>query len=243
MRLTIKAKLAGTLVIVVLLAAGAMLAAIMALGNLDSSFNEALNSNVKRIALAEDVDNRSLQVAQDEKAIILASRNEDIDRYSSQIASEASEIDTGISQLKAMSTTEGDKTRIDTYEQQWKSYLSNDEQVQKYARMNSLVRARTKEQNEGSAVFEAALGTLDQLAATVAAAAMPTSAHMSRVVEVGALKDSLRIVRVLGLDLMAASDDPEQQRKFDDAITTALSALQVQRQKAAQVVGSDLKAE
>src|SRR3569832_1704075 len=160
MRFTIKAKLAGTFVIVVLLAAGAMFAAIMALGNLDSSFNEALNSNVKRIALAEDVDNRSLQVAQDEKAIILASRNEDIDRYSSQIASQASEIDTGISELKAMSTTEADKTRIDTYEQQWKSYLSIDEQVQKYARMNSLVCARSLVLFVGSVVFVAVLGSL-----------------------------------------------------------------------------------
>ena len=68
MRLTIKAKLAGTFIVVVLLAAGAMFAAIMALGNLDASFNEALSSNVKRIALAEDVDNRSLQVAQDGSA-------------------------------------------------------------------------------------------------------------------------------------------------------------------------------
>jgi methyl-accepting chemotaxis protein len=243
MRLTIKAKLAATFAVVVLMSAGAMFAAIQALGNLDASFNEALNSNVKRIALAEDADARSLQVAQDEKAIILASRAEEIDRYSSEIAREASAIDTGISELKALSTTEDDRNLIDTYEQQWKTYLSIDGQVQQYARLNSLVRARTMEQNEGSEAFDTALATLDRLASRYSSAAIPTASDLSAVVELAALEDGLRNVRVLGLDLMAASDDPEQQKKYDDAITGSLVALQQQRVKATDVLGADPAAE
>src|SRR5689334_10938500 len=124
MRLTLKAKLAATFAAVVAMSAGGMYIGIQSLGSLDASFNQALNSNVKRIALAEDADARSLQVAQDEKAIILASRAEDIDHYSSEIASEASAIEIGISQLRELSTTDEDKARIDTYDQQWKTYLS-----------------------------------------------------------------------------------------------------------------------
>jgi len=163
MRLTLKLKLTVTFAVIVAMSAGAMYLAIQALGSLDTSFNQALNSNVKRIALAEEADSRSLQVAQDEKAIILASRAEDIDRYSSEIASEASAIDAGISQLRELSTTDDDKARIDTYEQQWKTYLSIDGEIQKYARMNSLVRARTMEQNEGATAFVAMLEPLDDM--------------------------------------------------------------------------------
>ena len=62
MRLTIKAKLAATFTIIVLMSAGAMFAAIQALASLDAAFNQPLNSNVKRIALAQEADARSLQV-------------------------------------------------------------------------------------------------------------------------------------------------------------------------------------
>jgi methyl-accepting chemotaxis protein len=236
MRLTIKAKLAATFAVVVLLSAGAMFAAIQALGSLDTSFNEALGTNVKRIALAEDADSRSLKVAQDEKAIILASRAEEIDRYSSEIASEASAIDTGISELRALSTTDDDKARIDTYEQQWKSYLSLDVEVQKYARLNSLVRARTMEQNEGATAFVSLLEPLDQLNQSLSAISMPTASDLAALSELGKLRDQLQSLRILGLGVMAASDDPADQLKIDNTIDPALAALKDQRSVAARVL-------
>jgi methyl-accepting chemotaxis protein len=239
MRLTIKAKLAATFTIIVLMSAGAMFAAIQALGSLDASFNQALSSNVKRIALAEDADARSLQVAQDEKAIILASRAEEIDRYSSEIASEVSAMDVGISQLRELSTTDEDKARIDTYEQQWKTYLSLDGEVQKYARLNSLVRARTMEQNEGAAAFVALLEPLDDLTQKLTAVAMPTSADLAALAELGKLRDKLQSLRILGLDMMAASDDPAVQGKIDSEIDSALAALKDQRTVTARALAGD----
>ena len=238
MRLTIKAKLAATFAVVVLMAAGAMFMAIQALGSLDSSFNDALNGNVKRIAIAEDTDSRSLEVAQDEKAIILASTPEDIDRYSQEIASEASAIDSGISQLRAMSPTDEDKARIDTYESHWKTFLSLDGDVQKFARLNSLVRARTMEQNEGAAAFTALLDPLDQLTKALSAVAMPAASDLSGLAELAALRDKLQNLRILGLDMMAASDDPAQQTKIDGGIDPALADLQSARQTISRDLGA-----
>jgi methyl-accepting chemotaxis protein len=239
MRLTIKAKLAATFTIIVLMSAGAMFAAIQALGSLDASFNQALSSNVKRIALAEDADARSLQVAQDEKAIILASRAEEIDRYSSEIASEVSAMDVGISQLRELSTTDEDKARIDTYEQQWKTYLSLDGEVQKFARLNSLVRARSMEQNEGATAFVALLEPLDDLTQKLTAVTMPTPADHAALAELGRLRDRLQGLRILGLDMMAASDDPAVQQKIDGEIDPALAALKDQRTATARAVSGD----
>jgi methyl-accepting chemotaxis protein len=239
MRLTIKAKLAATFTIIVLMSAGAMFAAIQALGSLDASFNQALNSNVKRIALAEEADARSLQVAQDEKAIILASRAEEIDRYSSEIASEVSAMDVGISQLRELSTTDEDKARIDTYEQQWKTYLSLDGEVQKFARLNSLVRARSMEQNEGATAFVALLEPLDDLTQKLTAVAMPTPADHAALAELGKLRDKLQSLRILGLDMMAASDDPAIQQKIDGEIDPALAALKDQRSATARALSGE----
>jgi methyl-accepting chemotaxis protein len=240
MRLTLKVKLAVTFALIVAISAGGMYLAIGALGSLDASFNEALNSNVKRIALAEDADARSLQVAQDEKAIILASRAEDIDHYSSEIASEASAIDVGISQLRELSTTDADKARIDAYEQQWKTYLSIDGEIQKYARMNSLVRARTMEQNEGATAFVALLEPLDDMRQALSAVAMPTTADVAAITELSKLRDQLQHLRILGLDVMAASDDPAQQQALDAQVEPALAALKTQRTAAARsVTGQD----
>ena len=236
MRLTLKLKLTVTFAVIVAMSAGAMYLAIQALGSLDTSFNQALNSNVKRIALAEEADSRSLQVAQDEKAIILASRAEDIDRYSSEIASEASAIDAGISQLRELSTTDDDKARIDTYEQQWKTYLSIDGEIQKYARMNSLVRARTMEQNEGATAFVAMLEPLDDMRQALGAVAMPTASEVAAITELSKLRDQLQALRILGLDMMAASDDPAQQKSIDDRIDPALAALKDQRTATARAI-------
>jgi methyl-accepting chemotaxis protein len=231
MRITIKAKLAATFAVVVLLAAGAMLVAIQNLGSLDSSFNTALNGNVKRIALAEDTDSRSLKVAQSEKAIILASTSEDIDRYSQEIASQASAMSADLSQLREMSPTDEDKARIDSYEAQWGSYMSLDSEIQKFARQNSTVRARTLEQNEGAAAFTALLEPLDAMLGNVGAVGMPSASDLTAAVALDGLKDSLNAVRVLALDMMAASDDAAQQKKYNDQIDTALAALQGARQK------------
>ena len=211
MRITIKAKLAVTFAVVVLLAAGAMLVAIQDLGSLDSSFNNALNGNVKRIALAEDTDSRSLKVAQSEKAIILASTSEDIDRYSQEIASQASAMADDLSKLRDMSPTDEDKARIDSYQQQWGSYMSLDSEVQKFARQNSTVRARTIEQNEGAAAFAALLEPLDTKLGNVGTVGMPSASDLTAAVALGDRKDSLNSVRIMALDMMAASDDAAQQ--------------------------------
>ena len=237
MRITIKAKLAVTFAVVVLLAAGAMLVAIQDLGSLDSSFNNALNGNVKRIALAEDTDSRSLKVAQSEKAIILASTSEDIDRYSQEIASQASAMADDLSKLREMSPTDEDKARIDSYEQQWGSYMPRDSETQKLARQNSTVRARTIEQNEGAAAFAALLEPLDTMLGYVGAVGMPSASDLTAAVALGDLKDSLNSVRIMALDMMAASDDAAQQKKYNDQIDSALASLQTARQKVHSLPG------
>ncbi len=131
-----------------------------------------------------------------------------------------------------MSPTDEDKARIDSYGQQWSSYMSLDSEVQKYARQNSLVRARTLEQNEGAAAFAALLEPLNEMLGNVGSIGVPSASDLSAAVTLDALKDSLNSVRVMALDMMAASDDAAQQKKYNDQIDTALASLQVQRQRA-----------
>ena len=71
MRLTLKAKLGATFAVVVLLSAASMFIALQALGSLNESFSAAMDGNVQRIMIADDLSALTLEVARDEKNIIL----------------------------------------------------------------------------------------------------------------------------------------------------------------------------
>ena len=71
MRLTIKVKLAATFAVVILLSAISMVVALQNLGSLNNSFATAMGEGVKRIQLAADLEKATLEVARDEKNLIL----------------------------------------------------------------------------------------------------------------------------------------------------------------------------
>src|SRR5262249_28710592 len=70
---------------------------------------------------------------------------------------------------------------------------------------------------------------LDDMRQKLGALTMPTAADITMLAELGKLRAQLQDLRILGLDMMAASDDPAQQQKLDAEIDPALTALQDQR--------------
>ena len=73
MRITIKAKLAATFAVVIALSGVSMVVAMQNLGSLNSAFAGAMDGNVKRIQMANDLEVATLEVARDEKSMILSS--------------------------------------------------------------------------------------------------------------------------------------------------------------------------
>jgi len=213
MRLTIKAKLAATFAVVVALSAGGMLLAIQNLGNLDASFNAAMNGNVKRIAIAADTNARTLRVARDEKNLMLATTTEEMEQFTNAITTEKAAIEANLTQLTDLSSDEG-KVRVAAFAKEWHEFLAVNTQVQDLAKLNSDVVARTMAQTAGSAGFTALLEPLDGLIDGITGNPMAGASDIAVLAKLSDLKEVLYKVRLAALNILASSDQPAEQEKF-----------------------------
>jgi methyl-accepting chemotaxis protein len=239
MRLTIKAKLAATFAVVVALSAGGMFVAIQNLGNLDASFNAAMNGNVKRIAIAADTNARTLRIARDEKNLMLATTELEMDKFGEQISTEKTAITENLAELRELSSDEG-KARVDAFAKEWDEYLAINTQVQDLAHLNSTVRARTMAQTDGAKAFADLLEPMDGLINTLGASTLASAGETNALTALETAKDTLFLIRIAVLNLMVSADQPEEQAKFAAAVDADTATLLTLRADAArQLTGAN----
>lgn len=154
MRLTIKTKLATTFVVVVAMSAVGMVMGIQNLGALSASMESMVKGNVQRIQIAADLNARTLRVARDEKNLILSSDEEGFQQFSSQIETEKSAIADQIKALNDLSSEAG-KPRVAAFSQAWDGYLTQHDEVNRLAALNSDIVAGAETQTAGAAQREA----------------------------------------------------------------------------------------
>ena len=225
MRFTIKAKLAATFAVVVALSAGGMFIAIQNLATLDASFTAAMDGNVKRISLADDINARTLRVARDEKNVMLATTIEEMDQFGAAIATEAAAIHEDLAHLRELSSEQG-RIRVDAFAKEWDEFLAVHAKVMEYAHLNSDVRARTLAQTDGAAGFDAIVEPLDRLVDEIAADPMPDTADVALLREIAHYREDLFNIRYDALDIIASSDDPAEQAKFSAELDTYVADLE-----------------
>jgi methyl-accepting chemotaxis protein len=210
MRLTLKVKLAATFAIVVAMSAGGMFLAIQNLGALDASFNQAMNGNVKRIGLTADISDQALLLARDEKNMILADNEADIEKYATAIATEKAQVATLVGQLEGLSSEEGHR-RIEAFKTSWDAFLAINSQVQDFARLNSDVRARVMYQGEADAAFTAMIEPLDALKASLSGNPLAGAAEFKTFAELAEVEGNLMNIRTRSSDILLSQDDPAHQ--------------------------------
>jgi methyl-accepting chemotaxis protein len=224
MRLTLKVKLAATFVVVVAMSAGGMFLAIQNLGALDEAFNEAINGNVKRISLTADISDQALMLARDEKNMILADNEADIEKYAAAIASEAGQVATLVEELQALSSDEG-KRLIESFTTNWDAFMAVNQQVHDFARLNSAVRARVLFQGDGEAAFDAMIEPFDGLKESLTGNALAGATEFRTFAEFAEVEVDLMNIRARSSDILLSQDDPAHQIELSTDVDALLSEV------------------
>jgi methyl-accepting chemotaxis protein len=140
MRLTIKVKLAATFAVVVALSAVSMFIALQNLGNLNGSFNEAMDGGVARMLLANDIQSDVLQLAGNESRNILSTDPNEDKALVASMNEEVAGIKDKASKLSDESTAEG-KTLVAGFMSAFDGYLTQHDQIIKLADANQNTQA------------------------------------------------------------------------------------------------------
>ncbi|KQX35240.1 chemotaxis protein [Devosia sp. Root436] len=164
MRLTIKVKLAATFAVVIVLSAISMVVALQNLGSLNNSFGIAMNENVKRIQLAADLEVATLEVARDEKNLILtrdpAGRIALIESLDEEIAL----VHADAASLRDTSDEAG-KALIDRFVSSYDDYLTQHNEIRRLAQAGREEEAFALANGRAAEARSEAVVALDELTA------------------------------------------------------------------------------
>ncbi|MGB3336883.1 MAG: methyl-accepting chemotaxis protein [Devosia sp.] len=164
MRLTIKVKLAATFAVVIILSAISMVVALQNLGSLNNSFGIAMNENVKRIQLVADMEAATLEVARDEKNLILTH-----EPAAQRLLLES--LDEEIKLVHADATALGDisdeagKALIDRFVASYDRYLVEHAEIRRLSQANREAEAFALASGRAAEVRSEAVIALDELTA------------------------------------------------------------------------------
>jgi methyl-accepting chemotaxis protein len=135
MRLTIKVKLAATFAVVVALSAVSMFIALQNLGNLNGSFNEAMDGGVARMLLADDIQTDVLELTGNEARNILSTDLAEDKALVASMNEEVAGIKDKAAKLSAASEADG-KALLASFIADFDSYLAVHDQIVKLADAN-----------------------------------------------------------------------------------------------------------
>ena len=164
MRITIKAKLAATFAVIIALSAISMVIALQNLGGLNSAFAGAMNGNVKRIQMATDLEVATLELARDEKALILASAGPDEQALTAELDHEIDRIHADAATLKGLSPEEV-KPLVDRFVTDYDAYLAQHTEIRRLAMLNLDAEAAALATGRAAELRATAVTALDELVA------------------------------------------------------------------------------
>jgi methyl-accepting chemotaxis protein len=162
MRLTLKVKLAATFAVVVAMAAGGMYMAIQSLGSLDEAFDSALNGNVQRILLADELEISTLNVERDEKILILASDPAEKQALVQDLDTTIQSIKDEVAKLHDISSDQG-KRLVENFTQAYNDYLVQHNEVRRLAMLDQDEQARVLAVGHAADVRKASAASLNEV--------------------------------------------------------------------------------
>ncbi len=227
MRVSVKLKLGIAFAVVILLSAFATMMAIDDLGIINGRLNSLVDYHAKRLELALELKAEIRAIHRDEKNMILADNQVDVDRYAAAVAKEMDLITSARDRLRDLSSEEG-RRKVEAFSSAWKAYVEIHDKVQALSRRNSTVRARQLSQKEGKELFDGAAEPVDKLIerleGDIAKSGSDDRSQQVRLLTLaqrldGSLIDILRAEKnaLLSVDNVAEMDRYE--RLADDAIS------------------------
>ena len=162
MRLTLKVKLAATFAVVVAMSAGSMYLAIQNLGNLDASFNEAMDGGVARLLLADDIQSDTLELARDERNNILATDPTEDQTLAKAMDDEIAGIKSKSGKLRQLSDDATDQI-IDGFDSAFDKYLTSHAAILRLADSGQNAQAYTLVSGDAAQIHAQMDAALDKL--------------------------------------------------------------------------------
>ncbi|SDP48487.1 methyl-accepting chemotaxis protein [Filomicrobium insigne] len=225
MRLTLKFKLGMAFAAVVLLSAGGMFLGITSMAQLNENFDAVLDGQVERIRMANRINARTLRVTRDEKNMILATSVEEMDQFAKQMADEDKKIQEELANLRASSSDEG-KRRADAFLSAWENYISLNEKIQDFARLQSSLRARRLSQNEERQGFDAANAELLRLADRMRGEVEAGQASLAVFRDIERVIPEMMNLQRISKNIILSLDNRSTVERYSKAMDEALAGLQ-----------------
>ncbi len=164
MRITIKAKLAATFIVIIALSAVSMVVALQNLGALNDAFAGAMDGNVKRIQMATDLEVATLELSRDEKSLILATDPAEGRELATALDHEIERIHADAAELKAMSPPAA-AALVDRFVAGYDAYLVQHAEIRRLALAGLDAEATTLAKGRAAELREIAIAVLDEIVA------------------------------------------------------------------------------
>ncbi|MDX1780651.1 MAG: methyl-accepting chemotaxis protein [Thalassovita sp.] len=247
--MTLKSKLTAVFTMVVLLAAAGMGFGIVKMGELQASFDEVLERNVRGVALVNEIATQSVWIARNEKTLILASEKKEKDKLSADIDKRTAKIEELVAELRDISSP-ADQALLAAFESDWDKYLKANYKVQDASGLQSITKGRELLQNQEVPAYRAVAETIGQLQEQYivnesAADAFGGGGDNKTFATIAELEVAILKVRVNVYSTMVSSDHPATLRKLAERTELRISQLQetiVQAEQSLPVVyQADLK--
>lgn len=160
--MTIKNKLIGSFVLLILIAGLIFALASVNMASLNDRIGRIADSTAQKIKHGARVNQGIINIAQSEKELILSTNEEEMERISRSIDQGKAEIDSRLEFIKANSDEEGKKL-VDSFKAKWTAYLGNLESVQKLTLANTNTRAKEISNNEALSSLKNAESYLNRI--------------------------------------------------------------------------------
>ncbi len=161
-KLTLRAWLLISFGVLFLLLLSANIIGIASLANLNDKLNALVDGPVERLSLAKDLSNNLTEISRSEKNLILASSQQDMDNYASEMDERNKLLDEDIVKLMALIPAD-DKPTLNDFSSIWDDYTESSQEIRRLARLNSNVRAEALSKNEAQAAIDEAISLIESL--------------------------------------------------------------------------------
>lgn len=148
MRVTIKAKLASTFTVLILLTAGMTWLGTSGLGTLNSTMEGVLQGPVQRNQMVSDLQIAMLQILRAEKNMIMSDAPEAIARYDGELAKERAEFVTQLDKYQNAATAEG-RQRVAALMTPWQQWTVLQDKIRELVRSGKAGEAKALSQGAG----------------------------------------------------------------------------------------------
>lgn len=162
MRLTINARLLGGFSFFILFSLAATLVALNSLNGANTRLVRLVDVDAQKALLSASINLSALAISREEKNIILANTQSDMDEVGAKIDELQRAVRDERQQLYILSSDD-EKAQLDQMEGTWGAYMKVNKELRTIAHLNSNVRAKNLSQGDASEAYKRAAATMEQL--------------------------------------------------------------------------------